>query len=817
MKDWVLPQSAVLSDRYEIERVLGRGGMATVYLAHDRRHKRKVAIKVVNPDVSRTLGAERFLREIELAAKLTHPHILPLHDSGEADGVLYYVMPFVTGETLRDRLHRERQLPLEDAIRVTCEVSSALDYAHRRGVMHRDIKPENILLEDGHAVLADFGIARAIDAAAASGMTATGLTLGTPLYMSPEQATGSALDGRSDQYSLACVLYEMLAGEPPFTGGSAQSVLAKRLSEPPPRIRTVRPAVPEHLERVLLRALDRTPADRFATQEAFRVALDGCARSDTPARTPTLRRWVAGAALAMLLVAAVTVGWIVKHRSAALPVTTIAVLPFADESSNPEHAFLAEGLADAVITDLVRVPGVRIVSRASVMRYAAGMGDGMGGMAMPGGMAFMSGPPSGSGGAKRARRSLAEIGRELHVDALVQGTLARERDTVRVTASLVRADSGERLWQATYNRPVRDLFHLQRELTRDLAGALAGSGTRVGSSPAPGRDYDPAAHEAYLKAAYYQAHWKLPQAIESFERAVVLDPNHAAAQAGLARAYYFLAFFGDLPPSVALAGMRRAAAAALAADPSMAEARAQLALVKMLQDWDWAGAEADFRRALEISPGHAQIRHDYSHFLLAQGRRRESMEQAAQAVALDPVNPMLISCLGWHNLFDGRYDEAARLATDANALMPDYWAQVVLGWARLGLGKPDAALDAFREAVKLKDSSFTMASLGHALAASGHDREARRTLDLLLQRREHEYVSPYDVATVHAGLGDADGAFKWLRRAAEERSPFIVHVGWDLRFDRIRHDPRLADLTAREMRLPAPQFALLTAVDRRGM
>ena len=817
MKDPDPARFVLLSDRYEIERVLGRGGMATVYLAQDRKHNRRVAIKVVNPDVSRALGPGRFLREIEVAAKLTHPHILPLHDSGEADGSLYYVMPYVAGETLRERLRRERQLPLADAIRITCEVASALDYAHRRDVLHRDIKPENILLEDGHAILADFGIARAIDAAADSGMTATGITLGTPTYMSPEQASGGMLDGRSDLYSLGCVLYEMLAGEPPFTGATPQSVIAKRLNNPPPRIRTVRPGVPEHVGQLVLRVLDRTPADRFATAGQFQTALEGCARSNDTPRVSPLRRPVVSAALGMVVVAGLAVGWSLRQRFDTPPLTSLAVLPFTNTSKNPEHAFLAEGLADALISDLVRVPGVRLVSRMSVMRYASSMGGAMSGMAMPGGMAFMSGTASGTGKGMESRKSLAEIGRELRVDALLQGTLEREGDIVRVAASLVRPDSGQRIWQGRYNRHVRELSRLQRDLADGVATAMTRGGAERVEQPADGRELDPAAHEAYLKASYYQAHWKLPQAVEAFERAVSLDPRHAGAQAGLARAYYFLGFFGDIPPSMALAGMRRAASAALAADQNMAEAHAQLALVRMLQDWDWAGAEADFRRALEISPAHAQIRHDYAHFLLGQGRQRESMEQAREAVALDPVNPMLISCLGWHSLFDARFDEAARLAADATAMMPDYWAQVVLGWARLGQGKPDAALIAIRQAVKLKASAFTFASLGHALAVSGQEREARRTLDMLLERMEREYVSPYDVATVHAGLGDADEAFKWLRRAAEERSPFIVHVGWDTRFDRIRNDPRLADLTAREMRLPSPQFALMRAVDRRGM
>ena len=817
MTDAILPPSSVLCGRYQIERLLGRGGMATVYLARDQRHDRRVAIKVLDPDVSRTLGSERFLREIDFAAKLTHPHILPLHDSGESDGVLFFVMPYVEGESLRHRLRREPQLPLDEALRLTCEIASALHYAHRHGVLHRDIKPENILLEDGHAMLADFGIARAADPAADAGMTATGVTLGTPAYMSPEQAQFGTVDARSDLYSLACVLYEMLAGEPPFTGPTAQSVIAKRLSNPPPRIRAVRPSVPERIEDVLVKALDRTPADRYAAVDQFRDALASCPPAERRGRSPSWRRHALGAIAGVLLAAALVSIWLTRDRwFAATPRMTVAVLPFASSSTDPEQAYLAEGLADAVISDLVRMPGVRVVSRMSVMRYASGMGDmtgqsaqrgSSGGMRMGGGMAFMNDPMPGS-------KSLGQIASELRVDALLQGTLARDGDTVRVTASLTRASPLQNIWERNYRRDVRQLIEVQRDLASAVAAVATGRAVAAVEIPDSKRVYDPAAHQAYLKGSYFQAHSKLTQAVDAFERAVQLDPSHAPAQASLARAYYFLGLFGDIPPSIALAGMRRAATAALELDPLMAEAHGQLALVKMLQDWDWQGAEWHFRRALEISPGHAQIRHDYAHFLLGQGRQHESMEQAREAVALDPVNPMLISCLGWHSLFDGHFDEAVRLAGEAIQMMPDQWSYVVLGWGLLGQRKNEEAVAAFREALRLKDSAFTRASLGHALAVSGRESEAHRELDLLLERSEREYVSPYDIATVYAGLNDSDATFRWLRRAAEERSLFIVHVGWDSRFDRVRGDRRLADLTARDMRLPAPQFALLTAAAR---
>jgi eukaryotic-like serine/threonine-protein kinase len=833
----------ILSGRYEIQRIIGRGGMAVVYLARDLKHDRDVAVKIIDRELTHSMGAQRFLREIRMAAQLSHPNILPLHDSGEADGLLYYVMPLVTGESLRDRLERERQLSVADALRITCEVAAALEYAHGKRLLHRDIKPENILLQDGRALLADFGIGRAISDPTATRLTMTGLALGTPVYMSPEQAAADpGIDARSDVYSLASVLHEMLAGEPPFTGPTAQAILAKRMTSPPPRIRDVRPSVPGRLEEALLRALDRVPADRFASAAEFAAALQACSTgaADTGRRL-RLRTGVAAAAALLVLLAA---GLGMADRLRPQVFTTLAVLPLANASADPEHAYLADGLTDAVIADLLNVPGLRVISRSSVMRFAPAMTR-SGDMSMAAGMASAAtveaapsmgtpmdqtmaaggpmGPADGgasmdAGGAGMARpQSLSEIARELKADMLVQGRLTRSGDSIRVAARLIRPEPLEEVWEGTYTRHIGELALLQQELALDLARAAAPARRSGAERAGPPREYDPRSHEAFLKGSYFQAHWRLPQAIAAFETAVAIDRRHAPAHVGLARAYYFLAFFGEVAAPVALGAMRRSATAALESDTRYAEAHAQLALVKMLQEWDWAGAEQHFRQALELSPGNAQIRHDYAHFLLAMGKRRESWEQTRHAVELDPANPMLISCLGWHSLFDGQYEQAHGRAAEAHAMMPDHWAKVVMGWALLGQGEPDAAVTAFRQAVALSDGAFALAALGHGLAAAGHPEEARQVLDRLLLRAEQEYVSPYDIASVYAGLDDGDAALRWLRRAADERSTFIVHLGWDSRFNNIRAHPRFAELTEREMRLPAKLLAALTPTDRSRM
>ncbi len=840
--------------RYLIERRLGQGGMGTVYYARDQKHGRPVAIKVLRPELATAIGPDRFLREISIAARLAHSHILPLHDSGETDGLLWYVMPFVDGESLRERLNRERQLPVEDALRLTCQVASALDYAHRHNIVHRDIKPENILLQDGDAVVADFGIARAIGGIGDEQLTGTGLVLGTPAYMSPEQAGGDAvLDGRSDLYSLACVLYELLTGEPPFTGPTAAAIAARRSSGAVPRIRVVRPSVAPAVERTLDKALARVPADRYRTIAEFREALAACpsGAADAPvaaaeaasARAPSPRpRRTRSLAAGALLLAVLAGGAALAARSRSAeriaapppPLRTLAVLPIADASPDAEHAHLAEGLTDAIIGELTRTNELRVISRASVMRYA-GAGGGMPGTtseAMSGtmnggmagtdnaGMAAAAGPGEAGAGAPMMRamgpvKSLAEVGRELKADVVMQATLTRRTDSVRISAALVDPVTGRKLWEQVYERHLRDLFRLQQEITTAVAGVLGGGpGQGEGELRPVARVANPDAHDAYLKAVYYQAHWRLADAIAAFEKAIALDEGFAPAYAGMARAYYFSAFFGDMAPAVALGKMQFAAGMALERDSLLAEAHAQMALVKMLHEWNWAAAERMFQRALALSPNDAQIRHDYAHFLLALGRREESLAQTEQAVALDPANPMLLSCMGWHSLFDRQHAQAMEYASEANRMMPDFWAQVVRGWAYMGEAKPDSAILALREATRLTPSAFAAAALGHGLAASGHAAEARRILRELLARHEREYVSSYDIATIYAGLRESDEAFKWLRRAADERSTFFVHLGWDARFEGLRQDPRYHELLVERLALPAPGTTVAVAPGR---
>ena len=508
---------AALGSAYVIERELGRGGMATVYLAHDTRHQRRVALKVVRPELAATLGPDRFLHEIRIAAGLQHPHILPVFDSGDAAGQLWYTMPYVEGETLRERLRREKQLPLEDACRIALQVLSALEHAHAHGVVHRDVKPENILLEDDQAVLADLGIARAMNAVGEERLTETGLSLGTPAYMSPEQACAEPnIDRRTDIYSVGCVLYEMLAGEPPYTGPTPQAIVARRLTEPPPRLRTIRDA-PEPVERAIYRALARSAADRFATAREF-------ARAITPTETTisgsARRRPPKALVGGLLLTLALVLAWVVYRGMAptapAVSATRLAVLPFSVRGSG-SLSYLSEGMVDLLSRDLDGSGDLRTIDAGTILTAAASSGD------------------DGTLDVGRGRTIARRVGAGLYVLGSVNAVGGR----VRIQAALYdgAGTGGEAQTHASVEGDSTQLFELVDRLSAQLM-VKRGSGTRLAETAAV-TTRSLVALKAYLdgerrlRAASLQR-TRLDSAITMFQRAVAEDSTFALAQYRLA-------------------------------------------------------------------------------------------------------------------------------------------------------------------------------------------------------------------------------------------------------------------------------------------
>ena len=564
--------TAVLGDRYRVERELGHGGMAVVFLAEDLKHHRRVAIKLLKPELSAVLGGERFLREIDIAATLQHPHILPLFDSGQAAGLLYYVMPFVEGESLRQRLEREQQLPIDSALRITREVGSALQYAHEQGVIHRDIKPENIMLCAGQAVVADFGIARALHAAGTEQLTQSGMVVGTPQYMSPEQAVGEMVDGRSDQYSLACALYEMLIGEPPFTGPSSQAVIARHSLDPVPSLRVVRQTVPQAVEGAIRQAMAKLPVDRFPSMQRFLDALESPEGASLRATTPVpLRsrsgpragRRVAAALGAGLAVVAAT-WWLGAKRAenraslASSLITAVAVLPFQDLASSPDSTYLADGMTEGLVADLAQIGSLKVISRSS------------------------------GAVAQGTARSLAQLATDLGVEAVVKGSIRRAGDTVRVSLGLLHAPDSAVIFVKDYQARLGELPDLQRQITVDITRSISArlKGTERSRLDAR-REVNQRAYEAYLRGRFHLERDELERARGLFEQATRIAPDWAPPYVGLANYYTSLPFSADVSPADVLPKARAALAQALQLDETLAEAHAANAYIRAYYEWDW--------------------------------------------------------------------------------------------------------------------------------------------------------------------------------------------------------------------------------------
>ena len=633
MADLLARLQISLAARYRIDRELGAGGMAVVFLAEDLRHRRQVALKVLRPELAAEIGPERFLREIETAARLSHPHILPVHDSGAAGDFLYYVMPYVEEESLRARLTREKQLPLDDALQIAREVADALSYAHSHGVVHRDIKPENILLQSGHAVVADFGIARAIAAAGGDTrtvtMTVAGTTLGTPAYMSPEQGAGSRdVDGRSDLYSLGCVLYEMLAGVPPFAGTTAESLAHQHLNVAPRPVTELRPAVPGWAAAAVQRALAKTPADRFNPVALFAEALaprePATVTGTAPAAGPRAWRlaWVGGAVL-VAVVGALVVWRPGRRPPSPVPAharSAIAVLPFQNLGADGPHMYFAGGLHDELLTQLSKVAALKVISRTSVMGY--------------------QGSP----------KPLKLIAGELGVGSVVEGSVQVLGGRLRVNVQLIDAATDEHLWAERYDRTLDDAFAIQSDVAQRIVAAVGAALSRAEQASiteAPTRNVE--AYRLYLQGREYwnrpgYLHQDTENAQKLYERALTLDPDFALAHAELSQVHGWIYWSTDDPLPARVERQRVEAEAALRLAPDLPQAHVAMGLVhywgrrayrraldefavaskQMPNDaevWDWIGSVhrrlgnwdqvfAAFEKAAELNPRRAETFYD---------------------------------------------------------------------------------------------------------------------------------------------------------------------------------------------------------------
>jgi eukaryotic-like serine/threonine-protein kinase len=771
-----------LRDRYVVEREAGRGGMATVFLAKDRKLGREVAIKVLSPTVMTSVAGERFLREIRITAQLQHPNILPLIDSGEAAGLLYSVMPFVDGESLRERL-LSGALPVNEALLLGREVAEALEYAHRRGIVHRDVKPENILLSNGHAVVADFGIARAIGLASGNSLTARGLPIGTAAYMSPEQAQGGGGgDPRSDVYSTGCVLYEMLTGKMAFGGVNLREVLAKQAAGMPTPIAELQPLVTPAVTTIVNRAIARRPEDRYQSAgdlaADLRVVMGEPARLSTPNPVPAgpwlgpdseraagaspWGRVLVGAAVVLLLALGVA-RYVGGYRGTSPPAgsedpATIAVLPLATQSNNPEDEYLGDGLSREIIDRLAQVEGLRVISPTSVVAL------------------------------KGRRLTVRQVADTLHVRHVLDGSLQREGEHIQAKVQLIDARRGRVLWQQTYKLGEGQLLQLQDAIARQVTGALLTTGATQPMPAAPKRTEHVAAYESYLKGLYWLER-RTPEGLRlagsAFQEALAQDPDYPQAMAGLASAHTYSVVYGyrsEADPYNEIAEALRLADRAIARDSVAPEgwlARADARSIAFAND---DSVRADVDRARRLLPNSADIAMAYAWSLWRSGKMGLAIAAARRALALDPLAPGLRHSLVALAIGARRYDVALR---EVRPQLPggavDPVSVILQAYAQLLSGKAaDCAQHDLGPWVAVR--AMCLHQIGRSAEAAALADSLGRELDAERYAFLHQYA---DLAAYYAWRGDPARAGHWLERALAH-SPMLHR--WQLKsglFDRV--------------------------------
>jgi serine/threonine-protein kinase len=753
--------------------------MAVVYLAEDLERSRKVAIKVLRSDLAAVVNGDRFLREIAISAKLTHPHIVPLYDSGQAEGTLYSVMPYLSAGSLRGRLIRERQLTYDDALRVTREVADGLGYAHEMGLVHRDIKPENILFEAGHAVIADFGLAKAISEAGGERLTETGIVVGTPTYMSPEQAGGGHIDGRSDIYSLGCVLYEMLAGDPPFTGVNARAIITRKSTEPPPSLRAARSTVPPAVERALGQALAIIPADRFRTAAEFVSAFEGRGiEAAEPQRDSLRTRKSRYAILTGVLVGSLLLGggwWTLEHPDDRPE--SLAVLPIRNLSGDREQVYFTDAMQEAIISELGQLGTLRIISQGSTLGY------------------------------RDTKQSVAEIARKLGVDAIAQASVYKTTDSIRIQVRLTLARPTERqLWSATYDGGSREVLALQTKVARSIADKVRATlSPHAPVRPAAAPPVDPEAYDAYARGRFAFNRYTGPgtyEAIAYFEQAVAKSPGYALAHAALADAYQLLPYMDGADPKSAFPRVATEARRALELDSTVAAAHSALGWITAAYEWDWAGAERHHRRALDLDPNYSMGHMRYAWFLAWEGRLDEAIAEDLRARELDPLSARVIAHLGLMYHLAGHYNRAIELYQETISRYPRFVrVRFDLGRAYYDQGLYQEAVTVFEEALRMrgrsKSSAMSEAELAKAYARVGRRDEALGILRGLEAERQQGYRPNINIAQVYLALDNREKAFRWLERAVEDRDADLILLKVLPEFGPIRGDPRFQELLRR--------------------
>jgi serine/threonine-protein kinase len=771
---------------YRIVSKIGEGGMGEVYLAQDTKLDRKVALKILPADVAAHPDRmKRFVQEARAASSLNHPNIITIHEIGETASGHFIATEFIEGETLRERMSRGG-VELGDTLDIVLQVASALTAAHGAGIVHRDIKPENIMLRrDGIVKVLDFGLAKLVeqaplDAEAETRMqvrTQAGVIVGTAAFMSPEQARGQEVDARSDIWSLGCVLYEMLTRQQPFRGDTTTDVLANIIHREPPSILIRCPDAPAELERIIIRAVCKNKAERYQTPNElladlkqlqkrleFEAELERSSSPDkeTEAQTQIIR-------------AAMTVETGISN--------SVAVLPFANLSVDAENEYFCDGLADELLNSLAKIGDLKVAARTSAFSF------------------------------KGKNVNVSEVGERLGVKNVLEGSVRKSGNRLRISVQLVNASDGFHLWSERYDREMQDIFELQDEITLSVTDALKVRLLGKDRAVVLKRYTDDAeAYELFLKGRYYYYKYSAEgwrRAIEFFEKAIEKEPNYAPAYAGMTSSWGFLWFLGFLPAEQAVPQMKAAAIKALEMDENLAEAHLSQAMISFFYDWEWQKAEQEFKRAIALDQHNAEALSFYSMFLGFEERFDEAIDQGGRALAIDPLSTLINMNVGWTyfsaGLFDKTLDQVGKMIEVEPDFYGCYWLR---GAIYLSEGEYDNAVNELKKAVSLGGRQIVLADLGSAYGLAGKKDEATAILGQLLEMRQREYVPAICMARIYSRIGENDKAIDWLEKAFEERNGEMVFLKGEIdgaaqgdSLNSLGNDPRTIDLL-QKMNLP---------------
>jgi serine/threonine-protein kinase len=778
-----LTTGSSFASRYQVIEEVGKGGMGKVYKVFDKEIEEKVALKLLRPEIATDEETiKRFRNEIRVARKIVHKNVCRMYDLGQAEGNHFITMEYVEGEDLKSLIRRIGQLPIGKSLSIIKQAGEGLAEAHKLGIVHRDLKPQNIMIDkEGNARIMDFGIARSLKT---KGITGGEVMIGTPEYMSPEQVEGKGADERSDLYALGVILYEMVTGRVPFEGDTALSVALKHKTESPRDPREINPQLPDDVSDLILRCLEKDKEKRFPRTEALIQEI-----SRIEKETPTTRRELAKAGprrklrkkslwnrlvlygwITALIVLIVLAGfyWL---RPKGTTIDSIAVLPFGYTGADSNLEYLSEGMPESIIGSLQQLPSLKkVIALSSVMRY------------------------------KGKDIDPQVVKQELGVDAVLISKINQLEDALSIRVELVRTGDNSRIWGEQYKRKASEIFNVQEEISSAIAENLR---LKLGGEEkkrlAKRYTENPAAYQDYLTGRFY---WNkrtkegLLKGLEYFNRAIEKDPKYDLAYAGLADSYYLLGRYSYLSPGETFPKGAKAAEQALAIDKRLGEAHNSLAMIKRNYDFDWIGAEKEFKLAVEFSPNYATAHHWYALFLSGLGRHSEALPEIKRAVELDPLSLIINTNLAWAQYFARDYDRAIENFKKTLEMDPSYAvAHQRLGQTYLEKGSYGEAISELEEAVTLSpENTEVLAALGHAFAVSGKKEDAVKILARLNDLSKDFYVSAYDKATVYLGLDDDDKALEYLEKAYEERAGYIVFIKADPRLQRLHTNPRFIAL-----------------------